>query len=283
MNINWYPGHMVKAKRMITENLKLVDLIVEILDARLPYSSRNPDFEKLFSNKKKVIVLNKYDLADPSITTQWKKYYEDSDSEIITFNSKTGAGTKDFISAINKVMADKFERDRLKGMKQRPVKAMICGIPNSGKSTFINKLTGSAPAKTGDKPGVTKDRQWIKIHKNIHMLDTPGVLWPKFDDEKIALNLAITGAINDEILDLEQICRKLLTFLSDKYAENLKKRYDLNELNTDPYKLMLDICMHRNFIKSGGEPDTLKAAIIILDEFRAGKIGRISLEAPDEF
>ena len=283
MNINWYPGHMVKAKRMITENLKLVDLIVEILDARLPYSSRNPDFEKLFSNKKKVIVLNKYDLADTSVTTQWKKYYEDSDSEIITFNSKTGAGTKDFISAINKVMADKFERDRLKGMKQRPVKAMICGIPNSGKSTFINKLTGSAPAKTGDKPGVTKDRQWIKIHKNIHMLDTPGVLWPKFDDEKIALNLAITGAINDEILDLEQICRKLLTFLSDKYAENLKKRYDLNELNTDPYKLMLDICMHRNFIKSGGEPDTLKAAIIILDEFRAGKIGRISLEAPDEF
>jgi ribosome biogenesis GTPase A len=283
MNINWYPGHMVKAKRMITENLKLVDLVVEILDARLPYSSRNPDFEKLFNNKKKVIVLNKYDLADPSVTTQWQKYYESSDIEVITVNSKTGSGNKDFINAINKVMADKFERDRLKGMKQRPVKAMICGIPNSGKSTFINKLTGSAPARKGDKPGVTKDRQWIKIHKNIHMLDTPGVLWPKFDDDKIALNLAITGAINDEILDLEQISRKLLSFLTENYSENLKKRYDLNELNSDPHKLLLDICMHRNFIKSGGEPDTLKAAIIILDEFRAGKIGRISLEAPNEF
>ena len=222
MNINWYPGHMVKAKRMITENLKLVDLVVEILDARLPYSSRNPDFEKLFNNKKKVIVLNKYDLADPSVTTQWQKYYESSDIEVITVNSKTGSGNKDFINAINKVMADKFERDRLKGMKQRPVKAMICGIPNSGKSTFINKLTGSAPARTGDKPGVTKDRQWIKIHKNIHMLDTPGVLWPKFDDDKVALNLAITGAINDEILDLEQISRKLLSFLTENYSENLK-------------------------------------------------------------
>lgn len=283
MNINWYPGHMKKAKKMIIDNLKLVDVVVEILDARIPFSSRNPDFKELFKDKRQVIVLNKFDLSDPQITNLWKKHYLSDDCEIISVNSKTGSGFKDFINATNKVMADKFERDKSKGMKQRPVKAMICGIPNSGKSTFINKLTGSAPARTGDKPGVTRDRQWIKIHKNIHLLDTPGVLWPKFDDEKVAMNLAITGAIKDDILDIEQISKSLLSFLSKNYPNNLAARYGLENTELSPDELLLKICDTRKFIITGGEPDILKASIIILDEFRSGMLGKISLETPNDF
>ncbi|MFA5340709.1 MAG: ribosome biogenesis GTPase YlqF [Clostridia bacterium] len=283
MNINWYPGHMAKAKRMITENLKLVDLVVEILDARIPYSSRNPDFKELFKNKMQLIILNKADLADPKITDKWQNYYATIDTPIIILNSKSGTGIKNFLSSVNRIMENKFERDRLKGMKQRPVKIMVCGIPNSGKSTFINKLTGSAPARTGDKPGVTKDRQWIKINRDIHLLDTPGVLWPKFNDELVAINLAITQAINDDILDIEHICRHLIAFLSKRYPSNLIGRYNLSDIEKKPDEILLDICQNRKFFKTKGESDILKASTIVLDEFRSGKIGKISLEEPNDF
>jgi len=283
MNINWYPGHMAKAKRMINENLKLIDLVVEILDARIPYSSRNPDFKELFKNKMQLVVLNKSDLADPLITKKWQDYYLSKDTSIVILNSKSGAGFKEFLNSVNRIMENKFEKDRLKGMLKRPVKVMVCGIPNSGKSTFINKLTGSAPAKTGDKPGVTKDRQWIKINTNIHLLDTPGLLWPKFNDELVAVNLALTQAINDDILDIEQLCKKLIEFLSMKYPINLAGRYNLESINKQPYDILLDICENRKFYKLKGEPDILKASIIILDEFRSGKMGRISLEEPNDF
>ncbi|MDD4502273.1 MAG: ribosome biogenesis GTPase YlqF [Clostridia bacterium] len=283
MNINWYPGHMAKAKRMINENLKLVDLVVEVLDARIPYSSRNPDFKELFKNKMQIIILNKADLADPNTTEKWQNYYASIDTPIILVNSKSGTGIKNFLTAVNKIMEKKFEKDRLKGMLRRPVKIMVCGIPNSGKSTFINKLTGSAPARTGDKPGVTKDRQWIKINTNIHLLDTPGVLWPKFNDDLVAMNLAFTQAINDDILDIEQLCRKLIEFLSKRYPDNLKERYCIGSIKEEPHDILLNICENRKFFKSKGEPDILKASTIILDEFRSGRIGKISLEEPNDF
>jgi ribosome biogenesis GTPase A len=283
MNINWYPGHMAKAKRMINENLKLVDLVVEVLDARIPYSSRNPDFKELFKNKMQIIILNKADLADPNTTEKWQNYYASIDTPIILVNSKSGTGIKNFLTAVNKIMEKKFEKDRLKGMLRRPVKIMVCGIPNSGKSTFINKLTGSAPARTGDKPGVTKDRQWIKINTNIHLLDTPGVLWPKFNDDLVAMNLAFTQAINDDILDIEQLCRKLIEFLSKRYPDNLKERYCIGTIHEEPHDILQYICENRKFFKSKGEPDILKASTIILDEFRSGRIGKISLEEPNDF
>ncbi len=283
MNINWYPGHMTKAKRMITENLKLVDLVVEILDARIPYSSRNPDFKELFSNKLQIVVLNKADLADPVTTEKWRKYYDKIDTPVILVDSKSGFGIRDFLNSVNKVMRDKFEKDRAKGMKKRPVKVMVCGIPNSGKSTFINKLTGCSAARTGNRPGVTKDKQWIKINPDIFLLDTPGVLWPKFDDDLVAINLALTHAIKDEILDSERLCIKLIDFLLKKYPENLIERYNLIDINKDSHEILKDICENRKFLIPGGAPDIQKASSTVLDEFRKGQIGTISLEEPDDF
>jgi ribosome biogenesis GTPase A len=271
---------MAKAEKMITENLKLVDVVVEILDARIPFSSRNPNFREMFSNKKNLLILNKYDLADPNVSSLWKKYYNSKDVSCVFVNSKDGMGIKDFNKEILLLMKDKFERDKSKGMLRRPVKAMIVGIPNSGKSTFINKLSNSRAAKTGDKPGVTKDKQWIKLNNDTYLLDTPGVLWPKFGDDAISRNLALTGAINDEILDKEELCLSLIDYLKIHYPERLAERYGEIDSALNSKDILLEICRLRGFIKTGNESDTLRASIVVLDEFRGGKMGRISLEVP---
>ncbi|MFA7673168.1 MAG: ribosome biogenesis GTPase YlqF [Clostridia bacterium] len=280
MVIQWYPGHMAKAKKMITENLKLVDVVVEILDARIPFSSRNPDFKEMFNNKKDLLILNKYDLADPAVSSLWKKFYNSKDVSCVFVNSKDGLGMQDFNKEILLLMKDKFERDKSKGMLRRPVKAMIVGIPNSGKSTFINKLSNSSAAKTGDKPGVTKDKQWIRLNNDTYLLDTPGVLWPKFGDDAISHNLALTGAINDDILDKEELCISLLDYMKIHYPTRLTDRYGEIDATRSARDILLNICKLRGFIKTGNEFDTLRASIVVLDEFRGGKMGRVSLEVP---
>lgn len=283
-NINWYPGHMKKAKKVITENIKAVDFVVEILDSRIPYSSRNPDLKQLFYNKKRILLFNKFDLADPKVTKKWLEYFKAEDNYCVEVNSMTGEGIREFFNITDIIMKDKYEKEKALGMKRRPVKAMITGIPNSGKSTFINRITNSAPARTGNKPGVTRDRQWIKIHKNIHLLDTPGLLWPKLAP-KAGLNLALTGAINDDILDMELLSLDLVNFLKDKYPQGLIERYSLDgEILQDlAANIIKQISINRNYIKTGNEPDILKASLNLIDEFRAGRLGRISLEETNEF
>ena len=282
MNINWYPGHMAKTKRLLIENLKLVDIVIELLDARVPYSSQNPDFRQLFNNKKRVKVFNKFDLADESISIKWKKYYEMQGIPCIFINSRTGSGFKQLLNEIEIQLKDKFERDKKRGLRRRPVRAMVVGIPNVGKSTFINRLAGKSAARTGDRPGVTRDKQWIKINAKIHFLDTPGILWPKFEDRKIGQNLALTGAIKDEIMDISELASILLDFLTCNYKDNLEKRFKISAEKKTGHELLSEISIVRGHLAGEGEPDTFKTSQIILDEFRGGKIGRISLEKPGE-
>ncbi len=280
MNINWYPGHMAKTKKLLIEHLKLVDVIIELMDARIPISSRNPDFDSLFHGKRRIWCLNKSDLADPSISEEWKKYFNARDIKCAFINSRSGQGIKELLMAIEEIMADKFIRDSARGLLRRPVRAMVTGIPNVGKSTFINSLTGRSAARTGDRPGVTRDKQWIKVNKSIHLLDTPGILWPKLGDEKTGLNLAFTGAIKDEIMDLETLTGKLLDYLACNYRSNIEERYNLKITNQTGLMLLEEICKSRGLLLPAGQLDTLKGAQKILDEFRGAVIGRISLERP---
>lgn len=281
MNINWYPGHMAKTRRLLIDNLKLVDVVIELLDARVPYSSQNPEFDKIFNNKKRVKVFNKYDLSDPHISNQWKLFFEKQGIPCIFINSKTGSGFKILLTEIEKQLAEKFEHDRKRGIQRRPVRAMVVGIPNVGKSTFINRLTGRSSARTGDRPGVTKDKQWIKVNKNIHLLDTPGILWPKFEDKQIGLNLALSGAIKDEIMDLQGLSYKLIEFLTCNYNSNFEFRYSIATSGKKPYEILNEIALKRGFLIEMGKPDTLKASQVLLDEFRGAVIGKISLEKPE--
>lgn len=281
MNYQWYPGHMTKAKRMMQENIKLIDLIIEVVDARIPRSSRNPDIDELGKNKARLILLNKADLADERENEKWAQYFQEKGYYTVKLNAKSGAGIKNVLPAIMESCQEKLERDRKRGIKNRPVRAMVVGIPNVGKSTFINAFAGKACTKTGNKPGVTKGKQWIRINKNVELLDTPGILWPKFEDQSVGAKLAMVGSIKDEILNLEELSLRLLGCLHEFYKGLLEKRYELTE-SDDRLSMLTQIAENRKCIQKGNELDYVKAANIFLEEFRNGKIGRITLERPEQ-
>lgn len=279
MNIQWYPGHMTKAKRMMQENIKLIDIVVELLDARIPISSRNPDIDTLANNKFRLVLLNKSDLADDRITKEWEAYFKEKKIMVVTINARDGQGMKAITGKIQEACKEKIERDRKKGIMNRPIRAMIVGIPNVGKSTFINSYAKKACAKVGNKPGVTKGKQWIKINKNVELLDTPGILWPKFEDEQVGLHLAFIGSINDDILEKTELAINLIIFLQQHYKGIIKQRYQIEE-EAEPSDILQAIAEKRGCLLKGNEPDFEKAAAILLDEFRNGKLGRISVEEP---
>ena len=277
MNIQWYPGHMTKAKRMMQENIKLIDIVIELVDARVPLSSRNPDIDQLAANKARLILLNKVDLADERYTKEWEQYFKDKGFYVAQVNSKRGTRIKAIHGIVLEACKEKIERDRRRGIKNRPVRAMIVGIPNVGKSTFINSLVGKACTKTGNKPGVTKGKQWIKWNKNIELLDTPGILWPKFEDEHVGICLALIGSVNDEILNIDELALSLIHILKEHYQGALKKRYEVEETLSD-VEVLEAIAKNRNCIKKGAQLDYAKAADLLLDEYRSGRLGRITLE-----
>ncbi len=279
INFNWYPGHMTKAKRMMQEDIKLIDLVVEILDARVPLSSRNPDIDQLAQNKSRMILLNKADLADKRRTQQWVKFFEAQGCLVVALDARTRNGMKVVNDTIAKACKEKIERDRKRGILNRPVRAMVVGIPNVGKSTFINSFAGKAATKTGNKPGVTKGKQWIRLNKQVELLDTPGILWPKFEDQTVGMRLALIGSIKDEILNVDELALELVEILRKDYAGVLKERYQVEEVGEN-YEIISAIAAERKCLKKGGEIDYTKAATLLLDEFRSGKIGTISLEAP---
>ena len=280
MAINWFPGHMVKTKREIKENLKLVDAVIEIRDARIPNSSKNPDIDQLCKGKPRIILLNKCDLANEKITKEWKKSLENSETVVLEVNALKNDGLKNIKPALLKLLKEKHDRLKAKGLVKITTRVMVVGIPNVGKSTFINKMARNNIAKTGDRPGVTKSKQWIKTSIGIELLDTPGVLWPKFEDEQVGLNLAFTGAIKDEIMDIEDLAFNLVKKLEVDFKDELMTRYKLEHLSEETIENLDNIARKRGCLISGGNIDYNRIAIILLDEFRGGKIGRISLERP---
>ena len=280
MHFQWYPGHMTKARRMMQENIKLIDLIIELVDARIPLSSRNPDIDELGRNKARLILLNKADLAEDSRNDEWIEYFREKGWSAVKVNSKKGGGIKSIQSVIQEACREKTERDRKRGILNRPVRAMVVGIPNVGKSTFINALAGKACAKTGNKPGVTKGKQWIRLNKNVELLDTPGILWPKFEDQEVGLKLAFIGSIKDEILQTEELAAELIRFLNASYPGVLEEKYSI-EAGEDPYEELRLIAESRHCLLKGSGLDTEKAAGILLDDFRNGRLGRITLEIPE--
>lgn len=279
MNLQWYPGHMTKAKRQMQEDLKLIDLIIELVDARIPLSSRNPDIDELGKNKARLILLNKSDLADERYNEQWSAYFQKKGFYVVKVNAKSGAGLKSIQGVIQEACKAKIERDRRRGIKNRPIRAMVVGIPNVGKSTFINSYAGKACAKTGNKPGVTKGKQWIRLNKTLELLDTPGILWPKFEDQEVGKRLAFIGSIKDEILNLEELSLELLDYIRTNYPGLLNIRYGIEEEGT-PVSLLEAVADKRKCLIRGQEIDYAKAAGIVMEEFRNGKIGRITLEFP---
>lgn len=280
MNYQWYPGHMTKAKRMMEENIKLIDLVIELVDARIPLSSKNPDIDALSKNKARVILLNKADLADPRCTEAWKTYFEGQGYHVLALNSRSGDGMKAINNIVLEACREKIERDRKRGIINRPVRAMVVGIPNVGKSTFINSFAKKACTKTGNKPGVTKGKQWIRLSKTLELLDTPGILWPKFEDQEVGKKLAFIGSINDEILNVQELSLELISFFNDHYSDALKKRYEIDDLS-DRIRVLDRIAEYRKCYKKGDELDLDKAASFLLDDFRSGRIMRISLERPE--
>lgn len=280
-NIQWFPGHMTRTKRKIKESMPLVDIVVEILDARIPESSQNPNLDELTANKPRVVLLNKSDIADETATKLWISHFQRQEKAALAIDCKSGRGISGFSPLIRTVLADKIAKWKEKGMSSRPVKMMIVGIPNSGKSTFINRTARGGKAKVEDRPGVTKENQWFVTTDGSQMLDTPGILWPKFEDQTVAQHLAYTGAIRDEVLNTEELACGLLEILSTKYAGCLSERYKLSgELPESGWDLLQLLGRKRGMLVSGGEVDTERAAIMLLDEFRGGKIGRITLERP---
>ena len=289
-NINWYPGHMAKTKRQIIEDLKLVDVVIELLDARIPISSQNPDIAEIIKGKKKIIVLNKCDLAEEKENQKWLSYFESKNVPAVLVDSNTGKGIENFIKKVENVMKEEQEKVFAKGRKGRKIRAMILGIPNVGKSSFINRIAKKVSAEVGNKPGITRKKQWIHVNEKIELLDTPGVLWPKFENQQVALNLAFTGTIKEDVLERTEIAYNLVKFLLKNARENLCNRYGIsneyieeilnrdNEENFNIYDIMLEIGRKRGCIISGGNIDEEKTAKIILDEFKNGKLGRITLE-----
>lgn len=281
MHFQWYPGHMTKAKRQMQEDIKLIDVVIELVDARIPLSSKNPDIDGLAKNKSRIILLNKFDLADPEWTKRWKAWFESQGCFVVMVNSKKGTGVRNVNEVILQACKEKIERDRKRGIINRPVRAMIVGIPNVGKSTFINSFAGKACAKTGNKPGVTKGKQWIKLNKNVELLDTPGILWPKFEDQSVGLKLAFIGSIKEELLNVAELAMELITFMNEHYHGVIESRYEIESCN-DSVQALYDIAEKRSCKLRGNELDINKAASIVIDDFRSGKLGKITLEFPDK-
>jgi len=282
-SIQWFPGHMAKTRRSIKENLSLVDAVVEIIDARIPLSSQNPEMGRMTAGKPRLLILNKRDMADNNVTDRWISYFRSRGIVAISMDCKSGKGLKAFQSALeNQLLKDLLETRRAKGMSGAPVRVMIVGIPNVGKSSFINRMSGSKKAKVEDRPGITRTKQWVKLGDKIEMLDMPGVLWPKFDDQGVAQRLAFTGAIKDDILDIETLAMLLLEYLAKNYPVCLKERYKMDVSEMPGSELLELLGRKRGMLVSGGEVNTERAAIMLLDEFRAGKIGNITLEMPEE-
>lgn len=291
-SINWFPGHMAKTRRQITEDLKMIDVVVEILDARIPNSSQNPDIRQITQNKKKIIILNKYDLADNAKTEKWIEYFNKKERKVVLADSLTGKGVNETTRQIQKIMEDEMQKMADKGRIGRKIRVMIVGIPNVGKSSFINRIAKKTSAEVGNKPGVTKQKQWIRINEKIELLDTPGVLWPKFENEKVAMNLAITGTIKDDILELTEVAYTLTKFMLENYRNNLLQRYSLDEKqineilnqeqaeNENIYEIMQLIGKKRGAIL-GGRVDDERTSKLILDDFRSSKLGKITLEIPE--
>lgn len=282
-SIQWFPGHMTKTKRMIKASLPLVDAVVEVIDARIPAASRNPDLSSLIEDKPRIVLLNKSDSADEKATEKWLRYYKNNGIPALSADCRTGKGLNKFEPLVNEVLADLIKRNNERGMTGRVLHLMVVGIPNAGKSSFINRMAGSKKAKVEDRPGVTREKQWVKIAKNIELLDMPGVLWPKFEDKLVGEKLAFTGAVKDDVVDIETLACRLLMNLNVNYHDNLKERY--KKLSDDPdedgYELLKQVGMSRGMLISGGEINTERAAITVLDEFRSGKLGRITLELPE--
>ncbi|MBP3692622.1 MAG: ribosome biogenesis GTPase YlqF [Clostridia bacterium] len=274
-NLNWFPGHMAKTRRQITEQLKLCDAVVEIVDARIPLSSRNPEINKITSQKPRIMLLNKCDYADANQTGKWVKYFEDNGMVALPVDCKTGKGLNAFKPAVYNLLKARLDADKAKGYN-RSLRLMIVGIPNVGKSSFINRMAGGAKAKVEDRPGVTRSNGWYKIDSRIDLLDTPGVLWPKFDDEQVALKLAFTGAIKDQVTDVEDLAVRLLAFMADNYPQMLMDRYGIER--DEPYEMLCAVANKRGLKARGNQPDTMRASVMLLDEYRGGKIGRITLD-----
>ncbi len=279
MNIQWYPGHMTKARRMMQENIRLVDLVIELVDARVPYSSRNPDIDELGKNKARLLLLNKADLADEAANEAWSAHFREQGFQVVKLDSRSRTGLKAVQAAVQEACREKTERDRKRGILNRPVRAMVAGIPNVGKSTFINSFAGRACAKTGNKPGVTKGAQWVRLNKQVELLDTPGILWPRFEDQEVGLKLALIGSIREEVLNTEELALELLKFLAQNYSGLLRERYGTEE-EKEPVEQLCELAKKRGCLKKGGEPDMGKAAAVLLEEFRSGRLGRITLELP---
>ena len=281
MNIQWYPGHMTKAKRQMTEDLKLIDLVIELTDARIPSSSRNPDIDEMAKGKSRLILLNKADMADEKATSEWKTWFEEQGFLVCPVNSLNRADLKKINPFVKEACAEKIERDKRRGIRSRPVRAMVTGIPNVGKSTFINSFSGKASAKTGNKPGVTKGKQWIRISDSLELLDTPGILWPKFEDQNVGIKLAAIGSIRDEIMNTEELSLELIKLLNDRYPGSLEAFYGIRIGEDEkPLDVLLKIAAARGCLSKGGSYDTLRASGLLLENFRNGKIGRFTLESP---
>lgn len=280
MQFQWYPGHMTKAKRAMQEDIKLIDVIIELVDARVPLSSKNPDIDPMANGKARIILLNKCDLADAGVTQEWVDYYEKKDFFVSLVNSKQGKGVKAVRQVIQEACREKIERNRRRGIINRPIRAMIVGIPNVGKSTFINSFAGKSCTRTGNKPGVTKGKQWIRLNKNVELLDTPGILWPKFEDQSVGLRLAFIGSIKDELYNVFELCLLLIHYLQQFYPEAIPSFYQIEKTSEDVV-LLENIARKRGCLRTGGELDMDKAAKCLVDDFRNGRLGAISLEQPE--
>lgn len=280
MNYQWYPGHMTKAKRMMQENIRLIDLVIELVDARVPLSSRNPDIDELGKGKSRLILLNKADLADEKRTKAWFSYFKEKGFFVLAINARTKESMKAIQNIVTEACREKIERDKKRGIINRPVRAMVVGIPNVGKSTFINSFAGKACTKTGNKPGVTKGKQWIRLNKGLELLDTPGILWPKFEDQQVGLKLAMIGSMNDEILNTEELAVSLITYLQEQYQGLLEKRYQI--MSEEPVKILEEIGEKRKCFLKGEQLDYRKTSNLIIDDFRSGRLGKITLEFPGE-
>ncbi|MCL2255069.1 MAG: ribosome biogenesis GTPase YlqF [Lachnospiraceae bacterium] len=277
MNYQWYPGHMTKAKRQMQEDIRLIDLVIELVDARIPKSSRNPDIDELGKHKARLILLNKADLADEKYNNLWADEFIGKGFHVLQINSKSGQGLKAIQGIVREACQEKIARDRRRGILNRPVRAMVVGIPNVGKSTFINSYAGKACTKTGNKPGVTRGKQWIRLNKDLELLDTPGILWPKFEDQLVGLKLAIIGSIKDDIIDIGELALKIIDFMNEHYPQVIPKRYSILEF-TDNYEALKMICLNRRCFLKGEELDLARAAGIIVDDLRSGRFGRITLD-----
>ena len=279
MQYQWYPGHMTKAKRQMQEDIKLVDLVIELVDARIPVSSHNPDIDELGKNKARLVLLNKADLADETRNQAWCRYYKEQGVSAVRLDSRNRGGMKSIQGVIQEACREKMERNRRRGILNRPVRAMVAGIPNVGKSTFINTFAGKACTKTGNKPGVTKGKQWIHLNKEVELLDTPGILWPKFEDQTVGLHLAFIGSMKDELINMDELALALIGELTEKYPGLLAKRFELEECE-DKVRILEQLAQNRGCIRKGGGLDYAKAAGMLVEEFRSGKLGRITIETP---